>query len=330
MLHRPCVLTMPAIAGWLAMAALSLAARADAPTGDVWLISTRQARRCGDQRLAEQQIPVWQMTGDGCWNSQSLDELKRIVQNDSRPMIVFIHGNRESLQSAVCHAEAVRGKLQRSGRKYRLLIWAWPSDRVGRRQRPDVQLKHAYTPTQAGYLADLLQSLDQQEEICLVGYSFGARIAVEATARLSAKQSVPVAAGQSDAAAADVSGDSKQRSSQTGQFSPQIRLVLVAAAVDAGDLSPRGRFAAAAGVAQWIIVTRNCFDPALRFYPRMYGRCGPQALGFVGPCGGAPKLHVVDLSCAVGKTHSWVCYAAAIDPTICFSPDPNVPESATK
>lgn len=281
------------------MAACAAVVRADTPVGDVWLISTRQAASCGEHRLAEQQIPLWQTAGD-CWNSRSLHDLKQIVQNDPRPMIVFIHGNRESLQSAVCQAEAVRGKLQRSGRKYRLLIWAWPSDRVGRRQRPDVQLKHAYTPTQAGYLADLLQLLEQQEEICLVGYSFGARIAVEATARIP-KQS-----------------------------SRRIRLVLVAAAVDAGDLSPQGRFAAAARAAVEITITRNRFDPALRFYPRMYGRRGPQALGYVGPCGGNGRFSVVELSCAVGKTHAWLCYAAAIDPTIYFAPGPNAPASATK
>lgn len=322
MLHRTCLLTIVALAESLAMTAYAAAVRADAPRGDVWLISTRQARRCGDQRLAEQQIPLWQAAGD-CWNSRSLDALKQIVREDPRPMIVFIHGNRESLQSAITDAEAVRGKLEASGQIYRLVIWAWPSDRVGRRQRPDVQLKHAYTPTQAGYLADLLRLLDYREEVCLVGYSFGARIAVESLARLAANQNSP---------AATLSGDDGSAGVSCGSERParRIRLILVAAALDAADLSSRGRFAAAARVANQIIITRNRFDPALRFYPRMYGRRGPPALGYVGPCGGGPNLHVVDLSCAVGKTHAWLCYAAVIDPTIYFTPGPNRSPSATK
>lgn len=322
MLHRLCPLTTPASAGWLAIAVLATAVQADAPTGDVWLVSTRQAPRCGEQRLLEARIPLWQAEGD-CWSSQSLDALKKIVQEDPRPMFVFIHGNRESLQSAITHAEAVRCKLEQSGRKYRLLIWAWPSDRVGRRQRPDVQRKHAYTPTQAGYLADLLRLLDHREELCLVGYSFGARIAVEALARLSASEIPPNSALHGDAVAAGSAGDSKRPAWR-------IRLVLVAAAVDAWDLSPQGRFSAAASVAERITITRNCFDPALRFYPRMYGRRGPPALGYVGPFGGDPKLRVVDLSCAVGRTHAWVCYAAAIAPGIYFSSEANPPASATK
>jgi len=334
MLHRLNAVKMPALAAWLAIAAFAAAARADAPRGDAWLISTRRAARCGEQRLVEQRVPLWQAAGD-CWKSRSLDALQRIVRDDPRPMFVFIHGNRESLQSAITHAEAVRAKLEASGRNYRLLIWAWPSDRVGRRQRPDVQLKHAYTPTQACYLADLLQLLDQREEICLVGYSFGARIAVESLARLAANRNSPAAASRNDDGSADVSrgsgvlGDSRD-SADSQRPARRIRLILVAAAVDAGDLSPQGRFAAAARAAAEITITRNRFDPALRFYPRMYGWRGPQALGYVGPCGGGPNLHIVDLSCAVGKTHAWVCYAAAIAPTIYVTPGPNHAPSATK
>ncbi len=326
--HRSCLLTIVALAASLVMAACAAAVRADAPAGDVWLISTRQAAICGEHRLAEQPVHLWQVDGDR-WNSRSLDALKRIGRVDPRRTFLFIHGNRESLQSAITNAEAVRGKLEASGRNYRLLIWAWPSDRVGRRQRPDVQLKHAYTPTQAGYLADLLRLLDHREEVCLVGYSFGARIAVESLARLAATAAPVNAAAPSPRAVAAIHASAEAPVDQAEPV-PPIRLVLVAAAVDAGDLSPQGRFAAAARAAVEITITRNRFDPALRFYPRMYGRRGPQALGYVGPCGGNGKLNVVELSCAVGKTHAWPCYAAAIDPTICFAFGPNAPTSAIK
>ncbi len=310
MFIRSRLLAIAVVAALSAPAAQASAARPDAPLGDIWLLSTRQAACCGEHRLAEQPVHLWQVEG-GQWNSQSLDALRTIGRDDPRRTFIFIHGNRESLQSAITHAEAVRSKLERSGRKYRLLIWAWPSDRVGRRQRPDVQLKHAYTPTQAGYLSDLLRQLDHRQEVCLIGYSFGARIAVESVARWAA------AAG----AASPIGGPSDAPAAQTAPL-PPIRLILVAAALDAGDLSPQGRFAAAARAAVQITITRNRFDTALRFYPRMYGRRGPQALGFVGPCGGDAKLRVVELSCAVGKTHAWLCYAAAIDPAIYIAPDP--------
>ena len=319
MFIRSRLLAIAVVAALSAPASQERAARADAPLGDIWLLSTRQAACCGEHRLAEQPVHLWQVEG-GQWSSQSLDALRTIGRDDPRRTFIFIHGNRESLQSAITHAEAVRSKLERSGRKYRLLIWAWPSDRVGRRQRPDVQLKHAYTPTQAGYLSDLLRQLDHRQEVCLIGYSFGARIAVESVARWAAAADATAKPTPTAGAAGRIGDPSDVPAVQTAS-APPIRLVLVAAAVDAGDLSPQGRFAAAARAAVQIAITRNRFDTALRFYPRMYGRRGPQALGFVGPCGGDAKLRVVELSCAVGKTHAWLCYAAAIDPAIYLAPD---------
>ena len=319
MFTRSRLLTIAAVAASLAPAATAKAVWADAPLGDVWLLSTRQAACCGEHRLADQPARFWQVEGTQ-WNSQSLDSLRKIGHDDPRRTFIFIHGNRESLSSAITNAEAVRSKLERGGRKYRLLIWAWPSDRVGRRQRPDIQIKHAYTPTQAGYLADLLRQLDHRQEVCLVGYSFGARIAVEAVARLAAAADATAKPAPAAGAASPIGDRIADLAVQTATL-PPIRLVLVAAAVDAGDLSPQGRFAAAARAAVQITITRNRFDTALRFYSRMYGRRGPQALGFVGPCGGDAKLRVVELSCAVGKTHAWLCYAAAIDPAIYLAPD---------
>ena len=59
-----------------------------------------------------------------------------------------------------------------------------------------------------------------------------------------------------------------------------------------------------------MLVERNGCDRVLKFYPRLYGRHGPQALGFVGPagCGEYDKIELLDVSCEVGKRHQWKFY----------------------
>jgi hypothetical protein len=54
----------------------------------------------------------------------------------------------------------------------------------------------------------------------------------------------------------------------------------------------------------------------MQFYPRMYGRRGPQAVGQSGPycCAGpdgCEKIEAVNVACTVGKKHDWRLYQAA-------------------
>ena len=59
-----------------------------------------------------------------------------------------------------------------------------------------------------------------------------------------------------------------------------------------------------------MLVTVNGCDRVLKWYSRLYGRGGPEAMGYVGPCGsGQPgscdKIETIDLSCWVGRVHDW-------------------------
>jgi hypothetical protein len=92
-----------------------------------------------------------------------------------------------------------------------------------------------------------------------------------------------------------------------------IRAVFLAAAVDADWLAPGGRDGRALPLLDQVLVTCNECDRVLRWYPRMYGRGGPQAMGFVGPycVDAADKLSVIDVSCTVGKLHDCHCYSTA-------------------
>jgi hypothetical protein len=93
-----------------------------------------------------------------------------------------------------------------------------------------------------------------------------------------------------------------------------MRVVLLASAFDAAGLLPGYSFGQALTQVDQLLVVFNQCDPVLRWYPRMYGRGGPQALGFVGlpvsrlrPAD-QPKVQEINVSRIVGESHSWRDY----------------------
>jgi hypothetical protein len=85
--------------------------------------------------------------------------------------------------------------------------------------------------------------------------------------------------------------------------------VLIAAAIDAGTFGSGGVNRSALALTDRVLVTCNRLDCVLHWYPGLWGRCGPEAMGFVGPCGGSPeKLEVLNLSCETGHCHAWLRY----------------------
>ena len=96
-----------------------------------------------------------------------------------------------------------------------------------------------------------------------------------------------------------------------------IRAVLMASATDADWLAPGGRHELALALMDEALITCNGCDRALRWYPRLYGRGGPEAMGFAGPsCIGCPaNVEVLDVSGSVGKTHDWQAYCSSPEVT---------------
>ena len=94
----------------------------------------------------------------------------------------------------------------------------------------------------------------------------------------------------------------------------QIRAILLADADDADSLAPCGRNGLAVSLLDQALITCNGCDRVLKWYPRMYGRGGPEAIGFTGPCGieDPQKISLLDVSGAVGRTHDYQCYCSAL------------------
>ncbi len=88
-----------------------------------------------------------------------------------------------------------------------------------------------------------------------------------------------------------------------------IRVMMLAAAMDADWLEPNcPRGLAPSAVERILVVTNGC-DRVLKWYSRLYGPHGPQALGHVGPTGTAGgKLEVVDVCCEIGRKHDFDRY----------------------
>ena len=88
-----------------------------------------------------------------------------------------------------------------------------------------------------------------------------------------------------------------------------IRVMMLAAAMDADWLEPGCPRGLAPLAVERILVVANGCDRVLKLYSRLYGRHGPEALGYVGPTGTAGgKLEVVDVSCEVGRKHDFDLY----------------------
>ena len=282
----------------------SLAAETSPPpasAAQVWLINTREAPGCGDLEAGLSQITYQRLDeACGCGRWQPADAAGFQASTlPGVPATVLIHGYGTDAEWAVRHGNELYSlmKQQAGGRPFRLIVWSWPADRVERRIRPDVQIKVCRSDVEAYYLARVLSHLPKGVPLSLVGYSLGCRTVSGALQLLAGG---PVS-GRSLATEVLAAWNS------TGPR--PMRAMMLAPAMDADWLEACGpRSLAPLAVERILVVTNGC-DRVLKWYARLYGRHGPEALGHVGPMdtvGG--KLEVVDVCCEVGRKHDFDLY----------------------
>jgi hypothetical protein len=273
---------------------------ADAPAHDIWLISTRTAPRSNPVG-GEGRMNYWRLDDQRHWGASD-EETFLAADDPDVPTSMFIHGNRTDRNWAVRNGWSVYQKLKpfAGSRPLRFVIWSWPADRIGG-VRQDVQVKARRSDVQAYYLAHLLRKMDPGVRVSMMGYSFGARTITGALQLLGggkfAGRRLPNLDAPVDRA--------------------PMRAVLVAAAMPNYWLSPGRSNGLALEQADRVMVTRNRYDPVLQWYDRMYGRGGPQALGYTGPTSYArrgergERLEVVAVERSVGSNHDWSGYLRA-------------------
>ena len=278
--------------------------RAVAASPQVWLVSTRDAPHCDDPGAAPQDLCYWRLDDDCQWSPAEAAEF-RATDDAATPTVVFIHGNRTDADEAIMKGwyayEVIRAESWRAAVPLRDLVVAGRSRLPP--HRPDARLKADYSDVESYYLAQWLDQLQPGVKVSLIGHSFGPRIITGALHLL---------------AGGEVAGQSLPPSTVaawTGGKRNPVRAVLLGSALDADWLAPGGCHGLALSLAEQMLVTCNGCDRVLRWYPRLYGRGGPQAMGSVGPCGidGAENVEVVDVAGTVGKIHDWRCYCSAAE-----------------
>ncbi len=280
--------------------AVLAAENSPSPATQIWLISTRSAPGCGDLEAGLSQIAYWRLDEScncGTWQTSDAGAFQASAL-PGVPTTVFIHGYGTDHDWAVRHGNQLYGlmKQQACGHAFRLIVWSWPADHMGR-YRADVQAKICRSDVEAYYLARVLCGLPKGTPLSMEGYSLGCRTASGAL-ELWAGGSV---AGHSLA---------PEILAAWQNAGPRpMRVIMLAPAMDTDWLEPCCPGGLAPLAVQRILVVTDGCDRAMKWYSRIYGRHGPEAMGHAGPAGTAGgKLEVVDVCCEVGKKHAFDLY----------------------
>jgi hypothetical protein len=263
---------------------------------DVWVVSSRHIMPtpCED---STQRLQYWREDADGGWLESTSGDFFSTI-DASRPLIVFAHGNRTSAARAIQNGRLFLHELgiDDDPGSYRFVIWSWPSDEIPGRLR-DLRTKAERSDVHGYLLARLLDRIDPDVPVSLVGYSFGARL-VGATLHIMGGGSL----------------GPWQLDGHRQPDSRRLRAVLMAAAMDNDWLIPGRRMGQALSQLERMVVLKNEADPALKLYPLLYPGPGPKAMGLTGAVAshrmGAwkQKIEHFNIRPLVGKTHAMKDY----------------------
>jgi esterase/lipase superfamily enzyme len=261
---------------------------------DVWVVSTRrlpgicqlpQSANFGVERL-EHETNRWERS-----------DLSALLSDSTRPLMIFIHGNRYEPASAKQQGLelARRATACAAGAAgARTVIFSWPSEQQGILLK-DGRAKYERAFADGHYLARFLGHVEPGRPVAIVGYSYGAIITLEAFEDLVAAER----AGRSDVA-------------RWSDRPAPVHVVLIAAAIRCDALAPRGPYREVVDCFDRLTLLNNSNDDALRFFPLVDCGSRAEALGYVGmPASWLPP-HVsfsrVDAANVVGRTHGFPYY----------------------
>lgn len=262
---------------------------------DLWLVSTRRlpaicALPTAPALHVERRIA-------GCWERS---DMAALLGDDSRPLLIFIHGNRYEAGSAKSQGLLLARHVAAccpAGPSPRTLIFSWPSEQQGILLK-DGRAKYDRAFVDAHYLAWLLGQVPPEQPLAIVAYSFGALIAAEAT---------------EDLAEANRSGrpDIQPWSTRPGR----THVVFVAPAVRCDALAPRGPYRELLEGLERLTLVINSRDDALKFFPLLDRDVRADALGYVGMprrwLGDGIDYSATDAAGIVGRNHGLPLYLAS-------------------
>lgn len=238
-----------------------------------------------------------------------------------RPVCFVIHGSYNWWHDIVKESRRVADWVQLSaaGQPVQIVMFTWPSEGYMPFLFPvDLAILGRRSANHGFYLANLISHFPENQPVCLIGHSHGARAAV-ATLHL-------LGGGSVDNGATLPLGAPIPR---------KLRGVLLAAGIDHNCLNPGGRYGKALVPVERLLVIKNADDGWLSTYPWRAGLPGPPALGKTG-LKTEDRLELGDLGYKVvqldatqfiGFSHGFAAYntnaamAAAITPYVNFHDD---------
>lgn len=235
----------------------------------------------------------------GRWSPQTLDDLRaHVASRPDQRLIFYVHGNWMPVDDARNRGLAVYRRLSqfRSGQSICFVAFSWPSERREGFAR-DVIGKKTRLDSDAYYLAQVIDSLQLQQSVGFIGYSFGAAVVCGAQHLLAGGQLCGY-----------------QLPERTGGKHP-MELSMIAPAFDRQELTRNGRYHLAVQQLDQVVNLYNSMDPILkrfRFFDRDHS---PIAAGFAGllePRSTAPlspNLRIQQYDCrCIGRTHAELDY----------------------
>jgi len=269
------------------------------PGDEIYLVSTRRSpfrHGCGPVRL-----DVYRFAASCQWQPAKVESLVAAASESGRT-VFWVHGNRVDRYWAKRRGLEMYRALVRHdqvGVPVRLVIWSWPTEQTGGPVQ-DVRTKAARADSHGYQLAWLMDQIDPQAPVSLIGFSFGCRVITAALHLLDGGRLGPMVlpAGDGDA----------------GRPRRGMHAVLMAAGMHHHWLLPGHYHGRALGQLDHLLLLNNSCDRVLRLY-RFISRCSnPAALGYVGlPQSAslhryATEIEQRDACCLAGTDHTAQVY----------------------
>jgi len=265
-----------------------------------WEVSSRCLGVC-TPRQGSCELPGFTVTrcAEGLWQPSSVNAL--LEHNRATPakrIVIYVHGNWMTHANARSRARVVYSNLLKyAAEPVTFIAFSWPSEQQRGFAR-DVFAKKDRTEIDAYYLALLISSLQSEQSVGVLGFSFGGRVV---------------------AAALHMVGGGKVADRDICQCPTDLcfRLSLYAPAFDRTALSASGTYCRALIRVESTVNLYNSADPVLRRFKYIDRSSKPIAAGFAGILGAAnlrpdtgdatrlvdtPRIVQYDC-CNIGRTH---------------------------
>ena len=243
---------------------------------EVWEISTRHLPQSGCVApLDASKFRVSRWMPNCGWIDSSFEQYLASVQgiekssNDDTVAsthlqnVIYVHGNWMPADLTRERGLLIyRHLAQRAHFPLRLTIFSWPSTRE-KHALADVKENATVAEVQGLYLGSLLKQLPVDEPLGIIGFSYGARAVTGSLHALGG-------------------GTLCGRLLPEGNFPGEIRISLMAAAIDRSWLQEGGRHQKAAATVTSIVNLYNSSDPILRRYHLISSGRGATAAGVAG------------------------------------------------